>query len=249
MEIPSSKEEIILNFNNPNNNNNDNILNDNDKISYEFCTMDEKLFSLNMNQIKFCSFLYGKLNFDKSNDKNFRINMEMNSKEFQDLFNYITKNIINVDNLVSYDFWGFDISEDLSPEYNKMQLREKWMRYFSHNNPECDIKLLSSIIDNVKTSVDTFGDNLIQSSSRNWILRQDLVKCLKSGLEINFPIGDIEFNLSKYEGHVVLAGGSIISILLCKPVNDFDFFFVGLQEHEADLLLKIYLLILLIHKY
>lgn len=203
-------------------------------LTYTFLTSGGDKYMLTKKQIDFCSFLASKINWKTSED----IVVEMDPKDFDILYKYVAKNEITTDEMEKFDYWGFNVAFDTTVEFMKIQLRERWNRYFSQNDPKCDSKKLSDIIDNIKSYPNIVGENVISSRSRNWTISASLTQALKSGLDIKMPIGKTKLDISAFQGKVVLAGGSLISTLLCQPVSDYDLFFIGCSEAEADIIIE-----------
>lgn len=117
-------------------------------------------------------------------------------------------------------------------EFTKIQLTELWQRTFTKDNPKVEKFKLSEVINTIPSLIAPFSSNIaIYSPIRAYQVNPLLISAAEKLKKLKISAGGID--LSKYDGKIVLAGGSLVSLLLQRPVKDYDFFFVGCTKKEA----------------
>jgi hypothetical protein len=122
-------------------------------------------------------------------------------------------------------------------EFARIQLKEMWQRRFTKDDPKVDKVLLFDVIDTIPLIKPPYSNDIaVYSTIKKFTIKSTILESVKDRKRVKFYIDNVD--LSEFGGKVVLAGGSLVSILLCRPVNDYDLFFVGCTEEEATQIIQ-----------
>lgn len=151
--------------------------------------------------------------------------------------------------LLDYFLLPYPESTGVHEEFFKIQLRELWQRRFTLDNPLVDKVLLKDVINQIPSTAPFYSDTSSLISPDRWYVHQktfcntirfsinpQLLEATNNFQHLKLIIGNVD--LCDFKGKLVLAGGSLLSLLLEKPVNDYDLFFVGCTPEDAMDMIK-----------
>jgi hypothetical protein len=112
-------------------------------------------------------------------------------------------------------------------EFLRIQLQENWYREFTKDNPKCKHYELNDVIESIPKFSTVNEINAFHSKTRIFELNHGICTTKNQRLRV------CGIDLADFNGKLVLAGGSLISMLLNQSINDYDFFFCSVDQEEA----------------
>lgn len=204
----------------------------------KFSSFDGKIYEIDTEKLQHSSFLK-KMYEDKFFKKEFindAIKLEDDSSVLGPIFHYLnTGNVTDDLPINSLEYFGiYTPPRDVETEFLKIQLREHWERIFTKNNPRTKKIHIKDVVPYIPKRIEQYSKNIaLFSQKRHFNIKEDFTEQAES-----YDLDILNIHISKYKGKLVLAGGSLVSLLLGEPVNDYDFFFVGVNEIEAESIME-----------
>ena len=197
-----------------------------------FIVEDQK-FEINVKLIPKDSFFNSVCKSEWTIDREVKLDMPLS--EFVPIYKYLTTGNTDVDGLSAL-IDALNIKNNIHEypdEYWCIKLEEDYYR--EHKNKEYKLIDSDEIADNFNYGSDfIYTNNILKSRV---IQYNTYAHCNMNIKKVKRYLRGEFINLDKYEG-VVIAGGSIISLLFGQNVNDYDIFMYGLTDEKVDGLVR-----------
>jgi len=203
-------------------------------VSFE--TKDGKMINIEKRYAELSNFLKTLISTQvgkKTNDKGMIV-LDYDEKDLKPIFQYLaTGNPKDMD-IELYKYFDIGtISQEYHSEFLMIYLREQWYRKNTIQNPQVIKIPLNQAMKEFSTIIPPYDEkSILYSPYRMMYISSELKESVK--LEKNISLNIKGVNLTDYRGKLVLAGGSLVSLLLQQPIKDYDFFFVNCSFEEAS---------------
>jgi hypothetical protein len=137
------------------------------------------------------------------------------------------------DEFEPYLFRYFQIplpEEDVPLEFFRIQMKEKWQRTMTIDDPQVDKHVLKHVAALIPVVAPVRDNLLVRAMNPYFALNERLIN---PNDNISLRVAGVDIDL--YGGRLVLAGGSLVSSLVGAPIKDFDLFFVGVKDKNEAL--------------